>query len=388
MAIVATVVIGGAIAAYFAVRPVVAAVLARRFGCEVTVERVDLAGTTLRAHGVHAARCAQPLDIAVDVADLTSDGLSLRAAQVTLGIAGAAPVALAHVDGAVTRRDGRARFDLRFLLPTDAGPLPVALHGEQERDGIDVALRAKTLPVTALAPFAALVGSLVPEGGTLDDLDLHLRSKGASLDGGFALRDGAFAFGRHHLRGLTGTVALHDGALTADALVGTLDDAPVSFRGTMHAVPSANGESDALALGDLVSKLADATIDDSDLGPLRGATFEALGPGLLYADASMTTAVGPRVIHVIATDPREPSIKLDTALAHDSLVSGGLQTSTLAKASGAVAGVNGDYFDIGRTYQPQGMYAHGGELLRSPTERAVLTIRKDGRIAVGTYAFH
>ena len=60
-------------------------------------------------------------------------------------------------------------------------------------------------------------------------------------------------------------------------------------------------------------------------------------------------AIGPVVIHVIAVDPAEATLRIDTALAEDHVISGGARTTALAERTGAVAGVNGDYYDIGRT---------------------------------------
>ena len=99
----------------------------------------------------------------------------------------------------------------------------------------------------------------------------------------------------------------------------------------------------------------------------------------------MTTDHGPLAVSILAADPREPTLRFDTGLAGDSIISGGERTSALGLRTGAVGGVNGDYFDIGRTYQPQGMLVRSGELLRGPVDRAALAIDRDKHVTFGEF---
>ena len=114
---------------------------------------------------------------------------------------------------------------------------------------------------------------------------------------------------------------------------------------------------------------------------------EFVAPGVVRADYRLTTADGPLVVHVVAVDLREPSIHLGVVVAHDQLVSSGETVSSMAVRTGAVAGVNADYFDIGQTNQPLNAVVRGGVLARTPSARAVLMVARDGSVAFGTLGF-
>ena len=47
-------------------------------------------------------------------------------------------------------------------------------------------------------------------------------------------------------------------------------------------------------------------------------------------------------------------------LAHDALTSSGETISSMAHRSGAIAGINADYFDIGNTNRPTNVVVHDG----------------------------
>ncbi len=107
-------------------------------------------------------------------------------------------------------------------------------------------------------------------------------------------------------------------------------------------------------------------------------TIERVTPGLEYARYDMTTALGPIVVHVLSLAPSHPGIRLDSVLAHDVLTSGGETVSSMAQRTGAIAGINGDYFDIGATNQPTNIVVHNRTLLRSPRKRYALFVTDHG----------
>ena len=84
----------------------------------------------------------------------------------------------------------------------------------------------------------------------------------------------------------------------------------------------------------------------------------------------MTTAGVPHVVTLVGVDPHEPTVRFDTALSQDHIISSGARTSDSALRTGAVAGVNGDYFDIGRTYEPQGMLIGRAAAARADRSRS------------------
>ncbi len=102
------------------------------------------------------------------------------------------------------------------------------------------------------------------------------------------------------------------------------------------------------------------------------ATFADVAPGVQYGDYELHTADGPLSVHVLAIDLHEPTVRIGTALANDRLVSAGETLSSMAARTGAVAGINGDYFDINQTNQPLNLLVQNGKFIRSPMARPAL----------------
>lgn len=116
-------------------------------------------------------------------------------------------------------------------------------------------------------------------------------------------------------------------------------------------------------------------------------TQEAIAPGVRRAVYRLETSSGPFAVEVVAVDPREPTLHLDAVLASDRLVSGGETLSSMAQRTGAVAGVNADYFDIGQTNQPLGIVVRDGSLVRTPSKRVALDVRRDRSVHFESFSF-
>ena len=104
------------------------------------------------------------------------------------------------------------------------------------------------------------------------------------------------------------------------------------------------------------------------------ATLTEVAPGVAYGDYEMLTADGPLSVRVLAIDLSEPTVRVGAMLAQDRLVSQGEPVSSMAGRSGAVAGINGDYFDINQTNQPLNILVQNGRLERMPMQRWAITI--------------
>jgi exopolysaccharide biosynthesis protein len=113
--------------------------------------------------------------------------------------------------------------------------------------------------------------------------------------------------------------------------------------------------------------------------PVLEETFERefVAPGVWLGRYYVMTSSGPLVIHALAVNVQMPNVRVNTVLAGDHLISKGETVSSMAQRTQAVAGMNGDFFDIGNTYQPIGMLVRTGTLVRSPSGRAVLSIASD-----------
>ena len=112
-----------------------------------------------------------------------------------------------------------------------------------------------------------------------------------------------------------------------------------------------------------------------------------VAPGVSRADYLVRTSSGPLTIHVVAIDPREPTLRITAVLAHDRLTSEGETISSMARRTGAVAGINADYFDIGNTNQPVGIVIRDGILVRSPYPRVAFAATRTHDVRFTRFGF-
>ena len=94
-----------------------------------------------------------------------------------------------------------------------------------------------------------------------------------------------------------------------------------------------------------------------------------IAPGVVSYHETYATAVGPEQVSLLSVDLTKPGIRLGGVEAGDHLIHyADEKTSAMANRSGAVAGVNGDYFDQGHSGAPLGGVVINGLLLK--TQRA------------------
>ncbi|MGX1914844.1 phosphodiester glycosidase family protein [Streptomyces phaeochromogenes] len=87
--------------------------------------------------------------------------------------------------------------------------------------------------------------------------------------------------------------------------------------------------------------------------------FHRLAPGVRYTEFDIPAAKGVAHAHVLSVDLRNPRVSVD--LLHPGAVAARAPVSRLADAQGAVAGVNGDFFNITETQHP-GVEATGASV--------------------------
>ncbi|MEO6835788.1 MAG: phosphodiester glycosidase family protein [Candidatus Tumulicola sp.] len=116
-------------------------------------------------------------------------------------------------------------------------------------------------------------------------------------------------------------------------------------------------------------------------------TIETIAPGIEYGEYAMDTAAGPLSVHVVAIQPHRRDVTVGQVLAHDALESRGETVGAMAARTGAVAGINGDYFDIGNTNRPTNVVVRGGVLWQLPRKRYALAITRDGYPHIGEFTF-
>jgi hypothetical protein len=119
----------------------------------------------------------------------------------------------------------------------------------------------------------------------------------------------------------------------------------------------------------------------------QAPTIETIAPGIVFAEYAMTTAIGPLVVRVVAVEPHQHDVRFGEVQAHDAMSSRGETVGSMAKRTGAVAGINGDYFDIGNTYRPTNIVVRAGVLLQMPRSRYALAITRDGMAQIAEFSF-
>ncbi|MFF0162469.1 phosphodiester glycosidase family protein [Streptomyces sp. NPDC005263] len=95
----------------------------------------------------------------------------------------------------------------------------------------------------------------------------------------------------------------------------------------------------------------------------------ALAPGVGYREFDVPAAKGVAHAHVLTVDLRDPHVRLD--LLYPGAVAARAPVSGMADAAGAVAGVNGDFFNISETQHP-GVEATGATVGPAITRGHVL----------------
>ncbi|MFF8022010.1 phosphodiester glycosidase family protein [Streptomyces sp. NPDC007896] len=82
----------------------------------------------------------------------------------------------------------------------------------------------------------------------------------------------------------------------------------------------------------------------------KALTGKAVAPGITYKEFDLPAAQGVARAHVLSVDLSNRHVRVD--LLHSAAVASRAAVSRLAEAQGAVAGVNGDFFDISEAQHP------------------------------------
>jgi len=103
----------------------------------------------------------------------------------------------------------------------------------------------------------------------------------------------------------------------------------------------------------------------------------------------LQTAAGPVQISMLNIDLTSPALRLGVVQAGNQLISSAETLSSMANRTGAVAGINGDYFEIHNTNVPIGDEVIDGQLLHSPSPQffTALGVTSEGRLTIGPEYF-
>jgi exopolysaccharide biosynthesis protein len=362
----------------------------------LTAEHVSLAdrsGTlAVEAAGVRAAVVTDRIG-ADELGRLGALGAAFGAERLVLHVDGA-NADLARSDGgtplvrltgitATAKRDASAAtYDVHLTLNDASGAYPVRGNGSSDASG-----RAQATWTAPRLPVASLV-ALLPQSelavreGTARDVALAAHPDGGrlvlTLDGvGGTLRE-------QELHGLAGPLVITEDGLGTAGITGTVGTAaPLTLAGEVHDPAGwthlfAGGSHDLRALAHLFEMMASQA-------NVKWLKLETTAPGVQFGQYAMTTKDIPHVVQLLAVNPHEPTLHFGTALAQDHIISHGERTSDLGIRTNAIAGVNGDYFDIGRTYEPEGLLIKDGTLLHGPTDHYALTVDRQNHVRFGIF---
>jgi len=119
----------------------------------------------------------------------------------------------------------------------------------------------------------------------------------------------------------------------------------------------------------------------------QAPTIEEIAPGVTFAEYALTTSAGPLVVRIVAVETRRGDVRVSQVLAHDTLESRGETVGSMAQRTTAVAGINGDYYDIGNSNRPTNIVVRNGALLQMPRQRYALAIARDGSPHIAEFNF-
>jgi len=110
--------------------------------------------------------------------------------------------------------------------------------------------------------------------------------------------------------------------------------------------------------------------------------------GIHYSHFGVTTKSGPLEVHHLRVELANPMVRIGVGLARERLMSDDEPVSSIVLRSGAIAGVNGDYFDIRESGMPLNILVRDGVLLRSPWRFVALAVGKDGVARVARFRWN
>lgn len=96
---------------------------------------------------------------------------------------------------------------------------------------------------------------------------------------------------------------------------------------------------------------------------------EILTRGAVLQTVAIQTSEGPLNVYVLKIDLTDPYLKVDTVIGADGTLNKNQPVLEMARRTGAVAAINGDYFQMKESGRPIGLVYQDGRLIESPALR-------------------
>lgn len=96
---------------------------------------------------------------------------------------------------------------------------------------------------------------------------------------------------------------------------------------------------------------------------------EIIAEGVVLQTVKLKTSDGPLNIYILKADLTNPYLKVDTLVGQDGTLEKNQSVTAMARRAGAVAAINGDFFQMKDGGRPIGLLYQGGRFLESPAMR-------------------
>jgi hypothetical protein len=117
----------------------------------------------------------------------------------------------------------------------------------------------------------------------------------------------------------------------------------------------------------------------------QATQVETVRPGVTYSAVDLLTNNGLLRLYELDADLTAPGVNLSNVLSHNSVVSTGETVTSMANRTGALAGINGDYFAIHESGIPLNWTIQNGNLIRSGNQWAVFSVNANHQVNIGKY---
>ncbi|TEB05229.1 Endoglucanase precursor [Pelotomaculum schinkii] len=101
----------------------------------------------------------------------------------------------------------------------------------------------------------------------------------------------------------------------------------------------------------------------------NNVTEEIITQGVVLHSINLNTNEGPLNVYVLEADLSNPYVKIDTIIGSDGTLNKNQSVLDMAKRTGAVAAINGDFFQMAESGRTIGLAYQGGQLVESPALR-------------------
>lgn len=315
-------------------------------------------------------------EVARALTRLHKKGVTLRISSGSIEVG---PARIEAINGSVKAFGSNLAYEVAARIVDASGTYPIRGGTETQNGAIVHRWSAASLPVGTLISLAAPAQlEIHSASGSLSDFALSARATVGtppSMHATAQLSDGQVVLGEpsHTLAKLHGKLVFDADGGGSRLLAGTVDGVPLELAGRVE-------HYDVERLEQLLLRIAGEP-------NLQDARIEATAPGIAFGKYHLQSPNGKLAIFVSSVDAKNPTVSLNAVLAGDHVTSGGERTSTMGQRTGAVLGIDGDYFDIGQSYAPQGILVISGKLLRSPTKRYAMTVHRGNRVTFDEYSF-